>query len=63
MELVHPDALLGGEEFGKFGGEVDSAYLAGKGGAVEAAKLPEKLHMRGGPERSTTPPGLSATSG
>ena len=44
MELVHPDAFLG-EEFGAFGG-VDSAYLAGKG-AIEAAKLPEKLHIRG----------------
>jgi len=51
MELVHPDALLG-EEFGKFG-EVDSAYLAGKG-AVEAAKLPEKLHMRGTGEEYDT---------
>jgi hypothetical protein len=44
MELVHPDALLG-EEFGKFG-QVDSAYLAGKG-AIAAAKLPEKIHLRG----------------
>ena len=44
MELVHPDAFLG-EEFGAFG-SVDSAYLAGKG-AIEAAKLPEKLHIRG----------------
>lgn len=44
MELVHPDAFLG-EEFGTFG-SVDSAYLAGKG-AIEAAKLPEKLHIRG----------------
>ncbi len=44
LELVHPDAALG-EEFGPFG-TVDSAYLAGKG-AVEAAKLPEKIHVRG----------------
>lgn len=51
MELVHPDALLG-EEFGKFG-RVDSAYLAGKG-AVEAAKLPEKIHMRGTGEEFDT---------
>lgn len=51
MELVHPDALLG-EEFGKFG-EIDSAYLAGKG-AVEAAKLPEKIHMRGTGEEFDT---------
>ncbi len=51
MELVHSDALLG-EEFGKFG-TVDSAYLAGRG-AVEAAKLPEKLHMRGTGEEYET---------
>ncbi|MDN7024888.1 hypothetical protein FGU65_08305 [Methanoculleus sp. FWC-SCC1] len=51
MELVHPDALLG-EEFGSFG-KVDSAYLAGKG-AVEAAGLPEKLHMRGTGEEYDT---------
>jgi hypothetical protein len=51
MELVHPDALLG-EEFGKFG-QVDSAYLAGKG-AMEAAKLPEKLHIRGTGEEYET---------
>lgn len=51
MELVHPDAMLG-EEFGKFG-EIDSAYLAGKG-AVEAAKLPEKIHMRGTGEEFDT---------
>jgi len=51
MELVHPDALLG-EEFGKFG-EVDSSYLAGKG-AVEAAGLPKKIHMRGTGEEYET---------
>ena len=51
MELVHPDAMPG-EEFGKFG-EVDSAYLAGKG-AVEAASLPAKLHMRGTGEEYDT---------
>jgi methylthioribose-1-phosphate isomerase len=41
-----------GEEFGKFG-EIDSAYLAGKG-AVEAARLPEKIHMRGTGEEFDT---------
>ncbi|MCK9306792.1 MAG: hypothetical protein M0P17_04625, partial [Methanoculleus sp.] len=51
MELVHPDALLG-EEFGKFG-QVDSAYLTGKG-AVEAAKLPATIHMRGTGEEYDT---------
>jgi methylthioribose-1-phosphate isomerase len=44
LEMVHPDAALG-EEFGPFG-TVDSAYLAGKG-AVEAAKLPDRIHVRG----------------
>ena len=44
MEIVHPDAILG-EEFGKFGA-VNSSYMAGKG-ARDAAKLPEKLHIRG----------------
>jgi hypothetical protein len=51
MELVHPDAFLG-EEYGAFG-SVDSAYMAGKG-AVEGAKLPEKLHMRGTGEEFDT---------
>jgi hypothetical protein len=51
MELVHPDALLG-EEFGTFG-QVDSAYLAGKG-AIAAAKLPEKIHLRGTGEEFDT---------
>jgi hypothetical protein len=51
MELVHPDAFLG-EEFGPFG-SMDSAYMAGKG-AVEGAKLPEKLHMRGTGEEFDT---------
>ncbi len=51
MEIVHPDAFLG-EEYGVFG-SVDSAYLAGLG-AVEAAKLPEKLHVRGTREEFDT---------
>ncbi|NYT05268.1 MAG: hypothetical protein GKC04_02685 [Methanomicrobiales archaeon] len=51
MELVHPDALLG-EAFGKFG-RVDSAYLAGKG-AIEAAKLPGTVHVRGTHEEYDT---------
>jgi len=51
MEIVHPDAFVG-EEYGPFG-TVDSAYLAGKG-AVEAAKLPEKLHIRGTREELDT---------
>ena len=51
MELVHPDALLG-EEFGKFG-EIDSAYLAGKG-AVEAARNSRRNHMRGTGEEYDT---------
>ena len=51
MEIVHPDALLG-EEFGKFG-RVDSCHLAGKG-ARDAAKLPEKLHLRGTHEEYDT---------
>ena len=44
LEMIHPDAALG-EEYGKFG-EVDTAYIAGKG-AMEAAKLPPKIHVRG----------------
>ena len=51
MEIVHPDAFLG-EEYGVFGG-VDSAYLAGLG-AVEAANLPKKLHVRGTREEFDT---------
>jgi hypothetical protein len=51
MEIVHPDALLG-EKFGKFG-QVDSALLAGQG-ARDAAKLPEKLHIRGTHEEYDT---------
>ncbi|MBP2132663.1 methylthioribose-1-phosphate isomerase [Methanomicrobium sp. W14] len=51
MEIVHPDAILG-EEFGQFG-TVDSSYLAGKG-ARDAAKLPEKLHIRGTHEEYDT---------
>ena len=44
--MIDPDAALG-EEFGKFG-EVDTAYIAGKG-AIEAAKLPPKIHRAGKP--------------
>jgi hypothetical protein len=51
LEMVHPDAALG-EEFGAFG-EVDSAYLAGKG-AIEAANLPQKIHVRGTREEYDT---------
>ncbi len=51
MEIVHPDAFLG-EEYGVFG-SVDSAYLAGLG-AVEAANLPKKLHVRGTREEFDT---------
>lgn len=51
MEIVHPDAFLG-EEYGAFG-SADSAYMAGKG-AVEAAGLPEKLHIRGTREEFDT---------
>lgn len=51
MEIVHPDAILG-EEFGKFA-TVDSSYMAGKG-ARDAAKLPEKLHIRGTHEEYDT---------
>ncbi len=51
LEMVHPDAALG-EEFGAFG-EVDTAYLAGKG-AIEAAGLPVKIHVRGTHEEYDT---------
>jgi len=51
MEIVHPDAFLG-EEYGPFG-TVDSAYAAGLG-AVEAAKLPKKIHIRGTGEEFDT---------
>jgi len=51
LEIVHPDAFVG-EEYGPFG-TVDSAYIAGKG-AVEAAKLPEKIHIRGTGEEYDT---------
>jgi len=51
MEIVHPDAILGGD-LGKFG-HVDSSYLAGKG-ARDAAHLPEKLHIRGTHEEYDT---------
>ena len=51
LEMIHPDAALG-EEFGAFG-DVDTAYLAGKG-AIEEAKLPPKLHVRGTREEYDT---------
>jgi len=51
MEIVHPDSFLG-EEYGTFG-TVDSAYVAGLG-AVEAAKLPPKIHVRGTGEEFDT---------
>jgi len=51
LEMIHPDAALG-EEFGKFG-EVDTSYIAGKG-ARDAAKLPEKIHVRGTHEEYDT---------
>jgi hypothetical protein len=51
LEMVHPDAALG-EEFGAFG-EVDTAFLAGKG-AIEAAGLPAKIHVRGTHEEYDT---------
>lgn len=51
MEIVHPDAFLG-EEYGPFG-TVDAAYAAGLG-AIEAAKLPKKIHLRGTGEEFDT---------
>ena len=51
LEMIHPDAALG-EEFGAFG-DVDTAYLAGKG-AIEEAKLPPKIHVRGTHEEYDT---------
>lgn len=51
MEIVHPDALLG-EKYGKFG-RIDSATLAGQG-ARDAARLPEKIHIRGTHEEFDT---------
>lgn len=51
LEIVHPDS-----EVGEFYGEVfkaNSAYVAGIG-AVEAAGLPEKLHIRGTGEEYDT---------
>ena len=51
LEMIHPDAALG-EEFGAFG-DVDTAYLAGKG-AIEEAKLPAKIHVRGTHEEYDT---------
>ena len=49
--MIHPDAALG-EEFGVFG-DVDTAYLPGKG-AIEEAKLPPKIHIRGTHEEYDT---------
>jgi len=51
LEMIHPDAALG-EEYGAFG-DVDTAYLAGKG-AIEEAKLPPKIHVRGTREEYDT---------
>lgn len=44
MEVVHPDSFIA-EEYGPFGTKF-SCYTAGQG-AREAAKLPEKIHLRG----------------
>lgn len=51
LEIVHPDSEVG-ENYGKFF-VTNSAYMAGKG-AVEAAGLPEKLHIRGTGEEYDT---------
>lgn len=51
LEIVHPDSEVG-EQYGAFM-KVNSAYLAGLG-AVEAAGLPKKLHIRGTGEEYDT---------
>lgn len=51
LEIVHPDSEVG-ENYGEFF-VTNSAYMAGKG-AVEAAGLPEKLHIRGTGEEYDT---------
>jgi hypothetical protein len=51
LEIVHPDSEVG-EQYGELW-KVNSAYLAGKG-AVEAAGLPAKLHIRGTGEEYDT---------
>ncbi len=51
LEIVHPDSEVG-ESYGEFF-VTNSAYMAGKG-AVEAAGLPENLHIRGTGEEYDT---------
>lgn len=51
LEIVHPDSEVG-EEYGELF-KANSAYIAGLG-AVEAAGLPEKLHIRGTGEEYDT---------
>lgn len=51
LEVVHPDSEVG-EQYGEFM-KTNSAYLAGAG-AVEAAGLPKKLHIRGTGEEYDT---------
>jgi hypothetical protein len=51
LEIVHPDSEVG-ESYGELF-KANSAYVAGLG-AVEAAGLPEKLHIRGTGEEYDT---------